>query len=113
MARKLDESITLDFTTHNPITGQVQDTDFLPTCEVFENTTDIPILTPVVTKRAGLTGDYRVSFVASAANGFEIGKSYNVIATATVAAVTAKARIDSFNIKETAVLSGGGGGFSV
>ena len=113
MARKLDETITLDFTTHNPITGQVSDADFLPTCEVFEDTTDIPILTPVVTKRVGLTGDHRVSFVASAANGFEINKSYNVVATATVAGVTAKARIDTFNIEATIVSPGGAGGFSV
>ena len=102
MARKLGDSITLDFTTHNPITGQVQDADALPASEVFEDATDTPILTPTVTKRVGLTGDYRMTFVASAANGFEVDKSYNVIVTATAAGITAKARIASFNLESLA-----------
>ena len=103
MARKLGESITLDFTTHNPATGQVQDADFLPTSEVFENDTDVAILTPVVTKRVGALGNYRLTFVASTANGFEVDKAYNVIVSATVAGVTAKARVASFNL-DAAVL---------
>jgi len=98
MTRQIDEAVTLDFTSHNPLTGQVSDADFLPTCEIFEDATDVPILTPVSTKRVGATGDYRVSFVTSPANGFEIGKSYNVIVTVTVVGVTAKARIDSFQV---------------
>lgn len=99
MARKLGESITLDFTTHNPITGQVQDADLLPTCQVFEDATDIPILIPAVTKRVGEIGDYRLTFVASTANGFEVNKSYNVIAEATVVGVTAKVKLESFNLE--------------
>ena len=102
MARKIGDSITLDFTTHNPVTGQVQDADVLPTSQVFEDATDIPILTPVVTKRGVLLGDYRLTFVASAANGFEVDKSYNVVVAATVAGVTAKARIASFKIEAVA-----------
>ena len=101
MARKLGESITLDFTTHNPNTGQVQNADFLPTSGVFENATDIPILTPIVTQRVGLVGDYRLTFVASAANGFEVDKSYNVVVTATVNGIMAKSRIASFNLEIT------------
>lgn len=97
--RKLGETITLDFTTHNPITGQVSDADFIPTSEVFENAIDIPILSPTVVKRVGKTGDYRLTFVASAANGFEVEKSYNVIVSATVAGTTAKARVGSFAIE--------------
>lgn len=96
----LNENIIRDFTCHNPTTGQVSDADFIPTCEVFEDTTDIPMITPVVVKRLGWTGDYRVSFVTSAANGFEVGKSYNTIVTATVNAITAKSRILAFNIEE-------------
>lgn len=99
----INETITRDFTTHNPVTGNVSDADFLPTCQVFEDATDIPILTPVVTKRVGLTGDYRLTFVASAANGFEVDKSYNVIVTATVAGVTAKATLESFNLEAAEV----------
>jgi len=94
----LGQQVAVDFTTHNPLTGQVSDADALPTCEVFENTTDIPILTPTPTKRVGKTGNYRVTFEATAANGFEIGKSYNVIVQATVSGVTAKSRVGVFII---------------
>ena len=99
MARSLDDVITLDFTTHNPLTGQIQNADALPTSQVFEDITDVPILTPVVVQRGALVGNYRLTFVASAANGFEVDVSYNVIVTAIVAAITAKARIASFNLE--------------
>ena len=95
----LGRTVTLDFTTHNPLSGQVSDADALPTSEVFENATDTPILIPAVTKRVGATGNYRLTFIASTANGFEVDKSYNVIVTATVAGITAKSRIASFNLE--------------
>ena len=104
MARKIGKSITLDFTVHNPLTGQVQDADVLPTSQVFEDITDIAILTPMVIKRVGATGDYRATFIASIANGFEVDKSYNVIAEATVAGITAKARIASFNLESSVLV---------
>jgi hypothetical protein len=103
--RKLGDRITFDFTTHNPVTGQVTDADVIPTCEVFEDDTDIPILTPTVVKRVAKTGNYRLTFLATAANGFELDKSYNVIAIATVAGITAKARVGSFAIEEFAAAS--------
>ena len=101
----LGQQVTLDFTTHNPLTGQVSDADALPTCQVFEDITDVPILTPVVTKRGALTGNYRVTFIASATNGFEVGKAYNVIADALVATIQAKSRIGSF-ILASAIVTG-------
>lgn len=94
----LDQPVTLDFTTHDPLSGAVSDADIIPSCEVFENQTDIPILTPAATKRTEKTGNYRVTFDATVGNGFEIGKSYNIIAEATVNAVKAKARIASFTL---------------
>lgn len=94
--RKLGDIITLDFTTHNPFTGAVQDTDSLPTCEVFEDENDSEILIPIVTKRVGKIGNYRVSIEATIGNGFEIGKSYNTIISATVNNISAKSRIESF-----------------
>ena len=75
----IGQSPTVDFTVTDPLTGQVSDADFLPTCDVFENTTDTPLLSPAVVKRVGHLGDYRVSFDATIANGFEVGKSYNVV----------------------------------
>jgi len=94
--RKLNDIITLDFTTHNSFTGAVQDTDLIPTCEIFEDDNDTAILTPTVTKRIGKTGNYKISIEAIIGNGFEIGKSYNVIISATVNGISAKSRIESF-----------------
>ena len=58
--RKLGDIVILDFVTHNPLTGFVQDADFLPTCEVFEDQDDNPILTPIVTKRVDKIGNYKI-----------------------------------------------------
>ncbi len=98
----IEDTITLDFTTHNSATGQAQDADVIPTSEVFEDITGILILTPTVTKRVGMTGGYRVAFIAGVANGFEVDKSYNIIVTATVAGVTAKAQVASFKLESPA-----------
>jgi len=94
--RKLGDTITFDFTTHNPSTGMAQDADSLPTCKVFEDDNDTAILTPTVVKRAGETGNYRVSVEATVGNGFEVGKTYNAIASATVNSISAKSRIGIF-----------------
>lgn len=93
MKALIDQELTIDFTTHNPLTGNVSDADFPPTCTVYEQDTDIPILTLVPVVRAGTTGSYRVTFVVSTVSGFEEGKTYNVIADVTVAGVNARARI--------------------
>ena len=102
MGHQIGDAITKDFTTHDPITGQVSNADFLPTCEVYEDTANVPMLTPLVTQRVGHVGNYWVFFVASLANGFEVGSSYNVIVLATVNGILAKARISSFNIESPA-----------
>ena len=100
--RVLGDRITLDFSTNDPDTGDVADADFLPTCEVFANQTDVPLMTPLVVKRVGQTGIYRVTFVATVANGFQAGSSYNVDADATVAGVEQKNRIGSFRLNAIA-----------
>jgi hypothetical protein len=85
----IDEVVYFDVITRG--TGGVVDADSAPTYDVFEESTDTPILDDqTMTKRTSLTGNYRGSFTASAANGFEAGKWYSVIATATVDAVTDK-----------------------
>lgn len=98
MSRKLGDTITYDFTTHNPATGVVSDADSTPTCEVFEDDNDTAILSPTVTKRTGKTGNYRVSIPATAGNSFSVGSSYNVIITATVNSIQAKSRIAAFTL---------------
>jgi len=96
--RKLGDTIYLDFTTHNPTSGVVVDADSGPTCEVFEDDNDTAILSPAVTKRTSKTGDYRVPIEATSDNGFEVGKSYNVIVSATVGGVAVKSRIGTFTL---------------
>jgi hypothetical protein len=98
----LGDTITRDFTTHDPSTGEVSDADVIPTCEVFEGDNDMAILTPTVVKRTNKTGNYRVSFSATTANGFEEGKYYNVIVQAIVSGITAKTRLVSFRLEPIA-----------
>lgn len=99
MGYKLGDLATVDFTTHNPFTGNVSDADVTPTCAVFEDANDTPILTPTVVRRFGYVGDYRVSIIIAASTGFEVGKTYNVVVTAQVAAVTARATVLTFNLQ--------------
>lgn len=99
MNPSLEETIYIDFVTSAPTTGAAIDADSTPTCEVFEDATDTSILSPTVTKRTGKTGNYRVPIAATAANGFEAGKSYNVVVSATVGAVAAKAVLRTFQMR--------------
>ncbi len=95
MNPKLEETIYVDFITASPTTGAAIDADSTPSCEVFEDATDTGIITPTPAKRTGKTGDYRVQIDCTAANGFESAKSYNVVVSATVGGVAAKAVIAS------------------
>lgn len=87
----IDEVVHFDVITANVSTGAVSDADSGPTYDVFEEATDTPILDDqTLTKRTSLTGNYRGTFTASAANGFEAGKWYIVVASATVNSVAGK-----------------------
>jgi hypothetical protein len=102
MNPKLEETITIDFITSSA-TGAAADADSTPTCEVFEDTTDVAILTPTVVKRTSKTGNYRIPIACTALNGFEAGKSYNVIVSATIGTVAAKAKVASFQLRAKSV----------
>jgi len=95
----LDEVIYFDIVTSNPTTGAAQDADSTPTFEVFEESTDTDIgVGGNFTKRTSKTGNYRGSFTISAANGFEVGKWYNIIASATVDTIDAKSPVKNFRV---------------
>jgi hypothetical protein len=100
---KLEETITIDFITSHPTTGAAADADSAPSVEVFEDASDTAILAPTATKRVGKTGNYRVTVACTAVNGFEPGKSYNVVASATVATVAGKAVIGSFQVRNRSI----------
>lgn len=79
--------------------GAAIDADSTPTFAVYEEATDTDIgVGGNLTKRTSLTGNYRGTFTVSAANGFELGKFYNVIASATVGGVAAKCVAGNFRI---------------
>jgi hypothetical protein len=103
----IDEVVHFDICTHDPSDGAISDADSTPTFSVFEEATDTPILSAQnFTKRTSLTGNYRGTFTASAANGFEAGKWYSVIASATVGAVAAKKNCGSFRVAPAEAVAG-------
>jgi hypothetical protein len=101
----LGRTIIRDFVCHTTA-GAISDADTTPSVAVFEDATDTAILNPTPVKRTSMTGNYRVSIPVTAGNGFEIGKSYNVIASATVGGVSSKAVIASFVIENIMLKTG-------
>lgn len=93
---QLGSTPIFDFIVSDPATGAAAAADSTPTVAVFEDASDTPILTPTATARSGYTGDYRVPVAATTANGFELGKSYNVVVTATVGGVVARGVVKTF-----------------
>lgn len=96
MERKLGDTITLDFIILDFTTGAAIDADSTPTCQIFKDDNDIPILTPIVVKRGANTGHYRVSVQATTGNGFSIGASYSVVITAEINGIITKMIIAMF-----------------
>ncbi len=98
MNPSLEETVTFDFITSSPTTGAAADADSTPSFEVFENVTDtaLTLSGATIAKRTSKTGNYRATFTVAAADGFEAGKSYNVVASATVGGVAGKAVVGRF-----------------
>lgn len=94
----LGRTVYFDFICHS-ISGSVSDADATPSVEVFEEATDTTVYSLTAVKRTAKTGNYRVPVAVTAGNGFEIGKSYNIVAEATVGGVTSKAVIGRFMIE--------------
>jgi hypothetical protein len=76
---------TFDAVFHDPDTANKHNADSTPVFNVFEDANDTPILlNQSMTQRGGFVGCYRGTFAPSTANGFEVGKSYNVHVYGTV-----------------------------
>lgn len=102
----LDEVVYFDAISSSS-TGAAADADSTPTFAVYEEATDTDIgVGGNMTKRTSLTGNYRGSFTASAANGFELGKWYNVIGSATIGAIATKGVLMRFRIVAAEVVAG-------
>lgn len=103
----IDDVVHFDVITSNPYTGAAVDADAVPTFAVYEEATDTDIgIGGNMTKRVSLTGNYRGTFTASAANGFEAGKWYAVIVSATVDTIVGKARALHFRCVLAEVTAG-------
>jgi hypothetical protein len=101
---QLDDTLQLDFTTQDPSTGEIVDADSTPAIEIYENGGTAAMATPTPAKRdTGTTGQYTFSQGLTAGAGFEVGKTYNVYALATVNAVDGGAVIAQFRIQAQVV----------
>lgn len=86
---EIDDLLTFPANTHTAATGAATDADSVPTYRVYEDETTTPILTGSMALLDGsnTVGFYSEQITLSAANGFEVGKSYTIYITATVAGV--------------------------
>lgn len=85
----IDDLLTFTITTHRFDTGAVTDATGNPAYRVYEDETGTAILTGSMAKLddTNTTGFYSEQITLSAANGFEVGKSYSVYVEATVNSV--------------------------
>ena len=83
---RLEATLTFSVTTHDADTGALTDADAVPTYRVYEDDGNVALLTGNMEIRdtANTTGAYFKKITCSAANGFEIGKSYEIYIEATV-----------------------------
>lgn len=103
----LDDVIHFDVITSRPTTGAAIDADSAPTWAIYEEATDTAVASGTFTKRTSLDGNYRGTATLSTANGFEVGKWYNVVATGIVGAVTGKAVVMRFAVVAAPGTAGG------
>ncbi len=97
----IDDLLTFTVNTHRVDTGVATDADAVPSYRVYEDETGTPILTGNTAKLddANTTGFYSEQLTLSAANGFEVGKSYSIYVAATVNSIAAT---QSYNFKVVA-----------
>jgi hypothetical protein len=96
----LDEVVHIpDVFTFSPSTGEETAADATPKCSVYEEDTDTAIIIlGSMVLRTATTNDYRYSFTASTANGFEVSKWYNVNCYATVGGIAGEAQKLHFRV---------------
>ena len=82
----LGANLTFTICTHDPDTGAVTDADGPPSYRVYEDEIAVAILTGTMAlfDPVNTTGFYSELIACTAANGFEVNKSYNIYIQATV-----------------------------
>jgi hypothetical protein len=86
----LGDNLTFSICTHDADTGALTDTSAAPAYRIYEDETSTAILTGTMAKLddGNTTGFYTEQVACTAANGFEVGKSYTVYIEATVDGIT-------------------------
>lgn len=84
----IDKSLTFYVNTHDGVAGVI-DADSVPSYRIYEDETGTPILTGSMAKLddTNTVGYYSEAIACSAANGFEVGKSYCIRILATIDSV--------------------------
>lgn len=102
---QIDDVLTFTVTTHTFATGALTDADGDPAYRVYEDETGTAILIGTMAKLddANTTGHYSEQITLSAANGFEVGKTYSIYIAATVSSVTGGA-VRSFQVEAAKAL---------
>lgn len=97
---EVDDLLTFTCNTHTPSTGAAVDADSAPTYRVYEDETGTAILTGTMAllDDANTVGQYSEQITLSAANGFELGKSYSIRISGTVGGA-AGATLRSFQVE--------------
>ena len=94
----LGDSISIEFATTNIATQAAQDAASTPAIAIYEDAGGSAMgYTPTPANKA--TGVYIVTIAATAANGFAANKSYNIVASGTVAGVAGHEVISTFVIR--------------
>src|SRR3990172_3314489 len=105
----LEETLYLNFTTRSFSTGVPTTLSGTPAISVIESKNATPITAGVSVQvdRASVTGLNQATIVATAANGYEAGKSYSVyISTGTVGGVSVVGEIvERFTIQSGAAFT--------
>lgn len=102
----LGDSVQLEDVLVFDSTGAETAADSAPSCSVFEMATDAAIVTGTMTLRSSTTNDYRFAFNATVGNGFEIGKWYNTICSATVDSLLQNIPKGHFRIRAPELVAG-------
>jgi hypothetical protein len=97
---QIDDLLTFSVNTHTPSTGAETDADAVPAYRVYEDETGTAILTGTMSllDDTNTVGHYSEQITLSAANGFEVGKSYTIRIRAVVGGI-AGSTIHSFQVE--------------
>lgn len=99
--RYIDDVVTITAQFSNASTGAATDATGSPAYRVYEDQTLLFTGTMATLDGSNTDGFYSAQFTASAANGFEVNKTYTVWVSATVATIAQAKIIDRFVIRST------------